>query len=165
MGVLSFCDDYPTAEHAFQLALADAERRGSTIAFAGASVFRARQYLWTGPIAEAARPHRGSTSGTVWGTCTSREPASAWSPRYSNRTTPTRPRPCSRRSRSTARSGCRGAGGVHGLRAASGRGRTNRDIANALFITVKAVEWHLSNTYRKLHIRGRNELANALSPR
>jgi hypothetical protein len=64
MGVLSFCDDYPTAEHAFQLALADAERRGSTIAFAGASVFRARQYLWTGPIIEAA--HDARTGFDLW---------------------------------------------------------------------------------------------------
>ena len=42
-------------------------------------------------------------------------------------------------------------------------GHTNREIANALFITVKAVEWHLGNAYRKLDIRGRNELAGALS--
>ena len=34
-------------------------------------------------------------------------------------------------------------------------GRSNRQIANALFITVKAVEWHLGNAYRKLDVRGR----------
>jgi DNA-binding CsgD family transcriptional regulator len=46
-------------------------------------------------------------------------------------------------------------------------GRTNREIANELFVTVKAVEWHLGNAYRKLDIRGRGGLANALlaSPR
>lgn len=41
-------------------------------------------------------------------------------------------------------------------------GRTNREIANDLFVTVKAVEWHLGNAYRKLDIRGRRGLANAL---
>jgi DNA-binding CsgD family transcriptional regulator len=35
-------------------------------------------------------------------------------------------------------------------------GRSNRQIANALFITVKAVEWHLGNAYRKLDVRGRS---------
>jgi DNA-binding CsgD family transcriptional regulator len=42
------------------------------------------------------------------------------------------------------------------------RGRTNRQIADELFVTVKAVEWHLGNAYRKLDIRGRAQLANAL---
>ncbi|HEY7077696.1 MAG TPA: AAA family ATPase [Solirubrobacteraceae bacterium] len=41
-------------------------------------------------------------------------------------------------------------------------GSTNREIAGALFITVKAVEWHLGNSYRKLDIRGRGQLAGAL---
>jgi DNA-binding CsgD family transcriptional regulator len=44
--------------------------------------------------------------------------------------------------------------------AAAGRG--NRQIANALFITVKSVEWHLGNAYRKLGISGRAELTGAL---
>ena len=38
-------------------------------------------------------------------------------------------------------------------------GMTNREIAQALFVTVKAVEWHLSNAYPKLGIRGRRELS------
>jgi len=42
-------------------------------------------------------------------------------------------------------------------------GQTNRQIANALFITVKAVEWHLSNAYRRLGISGRTELGPALA--
>lgn len=42
-------------------------------------------------------------------------------------------------------------------------GQSNRQIANALFITVKAVEWHLGNAYRKLGIRGRVELAGTLA--
>jgi DNA-binding CsgD family transcriptional regulator len=42
-------------------------------------------------------------------------------------------------------------------------GHTNRQIANALFVTVKAVEWHLSNAYRRLGISGRAELNQALA--
>jgi DNA-binding CsgD family transcriptional regulator len=42
-------------------------------------------------------------------------------------------------------------------------GQTNRQIANALFITVKAVEWHLSNAYRRLDISGRAKLGEALA--
>jgi DNA-binding CsgD family transcriptional regulator len=41
-------------------------------------------------------------------------------------------------------------------------GQSNRQIANRLFITVKAVEWHLGNVYRKLSVRGREELSSAL---
>ena len=40
-------------------------------------------------------------------------------------------------------------------------GRTNRQIANELFVTAKAVEWHLGNAYRKLDIRGRAQLLRA----
>jgi DNA-binding CsgD family transcriptional regulator len=42
-------------------------------------------------------------------------------------------------------------------------GQTNRDIAQALFVTPKTVEVHLSNVYRKLGIRSRRELAPTLS--
>ena len=41
-------------------------------------------------------------------------------------------------------------------------GQTNREIAQALFLTVKTVETHLSNAYRKLDIRSRQDLAGAL---
>jgi DNA-binding CsgD family transcriptional regulator len=40
----------------------------------------------------------------------------------------------------------------------AGSGRSNREIAAALEISAKSVEWHLSNVYRKLGIRGRAEL-------
>jgi DNA-binding CsgD family transcriptional regulator len=42
-------------------------------------------------------------------------------------------------------------------------GRTNREIANELFVTVKAVEWHLGNVYRKLDVRGRRDLGDRLA--
>lgn len=41
-------------------------------------------------------------------------------------------------------------------------GRTNREAAQALFVTPKAVEYHLANAYRKLGINGRSELPGAL---
>src|SRR5262249_27016401 len=37
-------------------------------------------------------------------------------------------------------------------------GASNRDIAQALFVTVKTVEMHLGHTYRKLGIASRHEL-------
>jgi DNA-binding CsgD family transcriptional regulator len=37
-------------------------------------------------------------------------------------------------------------------------GRTNRQIAQSLFVTAKAVEYHLANAYRKLGISSRHEL-------
>jgi DNA-binding CsgD family transcriptional regulator/tetratricopeptide (TPR) repeat protein len=42
-------------------------------------------------------------------------------------------------------------------------GQSNREIAQALFVTPKTVEYHLRNTYRKLDIQTRQELAEALS--
>ena len=41
-------------------------------------------------------------------------------------------------------------------------GLTNREIADRLVVTVKAVEWHLSHVYRKLGIRSRTGLASSL---
>ena len=38
----------------------------------------------------------------------------------------------------------------------------NQEIAQKLFVTVKAVEWHLSNAYRKLGISSRSGLGEAL---
>ena len=42
-------------------------------------------------------------------------------------------------------------------------GRRNRDIATELFISVKTVEYHLGNAYRKLGISRRTQLARACS--
>jgi DNA-binding CsgD family transcriptional regulator len=41
-------------------------------------------------------------------------------------------------------------------------GMSNAEVAQELFLTVKTVEMHLTHTYRKLDIRGRSELAQAL---
>jgi DNA-binding NarL/FixJ family response regulator len=60
-------------------------------------------------------------------------------------------------------------GGVESLTASERRvadlaagGRTNREIAQELYVTLKTVEVHLSNAYRKLDIRSRRELPRAL---
>ena len=42
-------------------------------------------------------------------------------------------------------------------------GLTNREIAQALFVTPKTVEMHLHNAFRKLDVRSRTELPSALS--
>jgi DNA-binding CsgD family transcriptional regulator len=42
-------------------------------------------------------------------------------------------------------------------------GKTNRDIAQALFLTTRTVEAHLTATYRKLAIRGRAQLRTAIA--
>jgi DNA-binding CsgD family transcriptional regulator len=39
---------------------------------------------------------------------------------------------------------------------------SNKEIAQALFVTVKTVEQHLSRVYRKLDISSRRQLAAAL---
>jgi len=46
--------------------------------------------------------------------------------------------------------------------AMAAEGSSNRDIAQALYVTPKTVEVHLSNTYRKLGIRSRRELPGVL---
>jgi ATP/maltotriose-dependent transcriptional regulator MalT len=44
------------------------------------------------------------------------------------------------------------------------QGMTNREIAEALFVTMKTVEWHLKHAYRKLGVGSRRELGAALVP-
>jgi DNA-binding NarL/FixJ family response regulator len=41
---------------------------------------------------------------------------------------------------------------------------TNRAIAQSLFVTEKTIELHLRSAYRKLGIRSRFQLAEALNP-
>jgi DNA-binding CsgD family transcriptional regulator len=52
----------------------------------------------------------------------------------------------------------------HRVAVLAAQGQTNRDIAQALFVTPKTVEVHLTNAYRKLGIRSRRELSAALAP-
>lgn len=42
-------------------------------------------------------------------------------------------------------------------------GLSNAEVAQALFVTVKTIEMHLSNVYRKLHIGARTDLREALT--
>ena len=67
-----------------------------------------------------------------------------------------RPSPVTRR-RATAEKGRRSAQLV-----AAAEGNSNRDIAQALFVTTKTVEVHLSACYRKLGVTSRTELAGCL---
>jgi DNA-binding CsgD family transcriptional regulator len=41
-------------------------------------------------------------------------------------------------------------------------GLSNREIAQALFVTLRTVEIHLTHSYRKLDITSRKQLARAL---
>ncbi|MBV9799394.1 MAG: helix-turn-helix transcriptional regulator [Solirubrobacterales bacterium] len=42
-------------------------------------------------------------------------------------------------------------------------GRTNREIAQALFVTEKTIERHLSSAYHKLGVRSRFQLPAAIA--
>ena len=50
----------------------------------------------------------------------------------------------------------------HRIASMAADGMSNRDIAQALFVTVKTVEMHLGHVYQKLNLTGRTELATAL---
>ena len=43
-----------------------------------------------------------------------------------------------------------------------GTGASNQEVAMAVFLSRKTVEFHLSNVYRKLEIRSRSELVRLL---
>jgi DNA-binding NarL/FixJ family response regulator len=45
----------------------------------------------------------------------------------------------------------------------AGDGLANKEIAQALFVSVKTVEGHLSHVYAKLGVRSRAQLARRLS--
>jgi DNA-binding CsgD family transcriptional regulator len=45
----------------------------------------------------------------------------------------------------------------------AGRGLTNREIAQTLFVTARTVEGHLTSIFRKLQLDSRNELPTALA--
>jgi DNA-binding CsgD family transcriptional regulator len=42
-------------------------------------------------------------------------------------------------------------------------GRTNREIAQALFVTMRTVETHLTHAYMKLGVTGRRDLSSAFA--
>ena len=44
------------------------------------------------------------------------------------------------------------------------QGRTNREVADALFVSVKTVEANLSRVYHKTGVRSRRELERAMRP-
>ncbi len=46
-----------------------------------------------------------------------------------------------------------------------GEGMSPREVAEALFVTIKAVDWHVRNASRKLGVPGRAELAAAMAER
>jgi DNA-binding NarL/FixJ family response regulator len=52
----------------------------------------------------------------------------------------------------------------HRVAALAAAGRTNREIADTLFTSVRTVEGHLSHIYAKLGIRSRTELAVFFEP-
>lgn len=43
-------------------------------------------------------------------------------------------------------------------------GRTNREIAQALFVTIRTVSTHLSHVYQKLDVSSPEQLPNAIAP-
>jgi DNA-binding NarL/FixJ family response regulator len=47
--------------------------------------------------------------------------------------------------------------------AMAAEGMSNREIAEALYVTPKTIELHLSGAYRKLGVRTRHELPGALT--
>lgn len=47
----------------------------------------------------------------------------------------------------------------HAVAALAARGRTNQEIADALHLSPKTVEWNLTKIYRALGVRSRTELA------
>jgi DNA-binding CsgD family transcriptional regulator len=51
----------------------------------------------------------------------------------------------------------------HRIASMAALGMSNRDIAQALFITVKTVEMHLGRAYNKLNLNGRTQLTTALA--
>ena len=44
-----------------------------------------------------------------------------------------------------------------------GQGLTNREAADALFLSPRTIDFHLRNIYRKLQVRSRTELAVRLA--
>jgi DNA-binding CsgD family transcriptional regulator len=65
----------------------------------------------------------------------------------------------------------RGDGDRHGLTAREdvvarlvASGKSNREVADELYLSTKAIEYHLGNVFAKLNIRSRHELASKIAP-
>ena len=133
-------------------------RPRSTLDAAGATLESARA------SSTSARCCGAPTAAPTRASCCARASTSRTAP--GRRRSPTRPRPsCAppgakpRRARLT---------GVDALTASERRvaelaaqGMTNREIAQALFVTARTVEGHLTRTFQKLDLRSRDDLAGA----
>jgi DNA-binding CsgD family transcriptional regulator len=42
-------------------------------------------------------------------------------------------------------------------------GKSNREVAEELFLSTKAIEYHLGNVFAKVNVRSRHELAGRLT--
>jgi DNA-binding NarL/FixJ family response regulator len=42
-------------------------------------------------------------------------------------------------------------------------GKSNREVAEELYLSTKAIEYHLSNVFAKVNVRTRHELTNRLA--
>jgi DNA-binding CsgD family transcriptional regulator len=52
---------------------------------------------------------------------------------------------------------------MHSVAELAAAGRSNKEIARALFITINTVEGHLSHAYAKLGVRSRVQLTHHLA--
>ena len=52
--------------------------------------------------------------------------------------------------------------GERRVAAMAATGMSNREIAESLFVTVKAIQWHLTNAYRKVGVSSRDDLGAVL---
>ena len=95
------------------------------------------------PGTRSDRPRRRSTRSARPGWAADARPSSPASVGASRARPTSSPRPSSRSPRSRP------------------QGRTNKEIAHALFVTVHTVEAHLSNTYAKLGVRSRRAARRA----
>ena len=139
--------DKPVAINWFEQALAWEDRsripfdRARTLLLLGASRRRAKQKAAAREALGQARTLFDGLGAAIWA-----EKASAELARIGGRTaSPDELTPAEQR--------------VAELVAA---GRTNKEVASALFLTDRTVEGHLTNVYRKLGIRSRAELARTL---
>ena len=98
---------------------------------------RRRDHVAARRSLEAAAHEFAALGATAWTSIVSAQLVRLGAPRATDRLTPTETR----------------------VAVLAGRGRNNREIASELFLSTRTVEGHLAATYRKLNVRGRNDLA------